>query len=442
MNNAIQVSNISKRYRIGLKEETNDTFAAALLEFMKGPFKNFRKYRSLYRFKDIGSNIDFDVQEKEFEDIIWALKDISFDVPTGEALGVIGSNGAGKSTLLKVLSRITHPTMGQVLIKGRVSSLLEVGTGFHPELTGRDNVFLNATILGMKKKEVVKKFDQIVEFSGVERFIDTPVKRYSSGMKVRLAFSVAAHLEPEILIVDEVLAVGDANFQTKCLTKMENLGQEGRTVIFVTHNMPAVTRLCTRAIMIENGRVVNDGSPRQVVSDYLNSNLGTSAAREWDDVSNSPGNDVAKLRAVRARNERGEVAESFDIQKPIDIEIEFDVHESGHLLLPHFNLINDRGQCAFISVDLDPQWRKRPRPTGKYISSARIPGNLLSEGTTYICVFCMTLNPDRKLFSVRNAIGFNVIDSLNENTARGDYKKDIGGVVRPKLDWKTEFTPD
>ena len=242
---AIKVENISKLYRIGMKDEMNDSFGGAIFSFFKSPVKNYLKYRSLYRFDDIKSS-DNSNQDNHPSDIIWALRDISFEVKKGEVVGIIGRNGAGKSTLLKVLTKITAPTSGRAEIHGRVSSLLEVGTGFHQELTGRENVFLNGTILGMKKKEVDEKFDEIVAFSDVEKFIDTPVKRYSSGMKVRLAFSVAAHLEPEILLVDEVLAVGDMRFQKKCLNKMEDVGKEGRTVLFVSHNMPAVTRLCNK----------------------------------------------------------------------------------------------------------------------------------------------------------------------------------------------------
>jgi lipopolysaccharide transport system ATP-binding protein len=439
METAIKVDNISKRYRIGLKEESHDTFGMAALQFLKSPFRNYFKYRSLYKFDDTGTDIDFDTQEREFSDIVWALKGVSFELGTGEVLGLIGRNGAGKSTLLKVLARITDPTTGYAEIRGKVSSLLEVGTGFHPELTGRDNVYLNGTILGMKKKEVDRKFEEIVHFSGVKKFIDTPVKRYSSGMKVRLAFSVAAHLEPEILIIDEVLAVGDAGFQAKCLNKMESMGQEGRTVLFVSHNIAAVTRLCTRAILIEGGRIVDDGAAEKVVSNYLNANMGTTSAREWPDLSDAPGNSVAKLRAVRARNEQGEVTESFDVRHPIRIEMEFDLYEAGHVLMPHFSVVNDRGQCAFITVDQDPEWRRRSRPAGTYISTAWVPGNLLSEGMIYINVHCMTLNPDVTLFAAKSAIAFNIIDSYDGTSARGDYAKDISGVVRPLLKWTTEY---
>ena len=266
---SIAAENISKLYRIGVKEETPENFADALLGLIKRPLKNYRKFYSLNRFDDSAQ------EEKAFDrnsgsDIIWALRNISLTVRKGEVLGIIGRNGAGKSTLLKVFSRITYPTSGYAEIRGRVSSLLEVGTGFHPELTGRDNIYLNGTILGMTRKEINTKYDQIVDFSGVEKYIETPVKRYSSGMKVRLAFAVAAHMEPDILIVDEVLAVGDLAFQKKCLGKMESTVREGRTVLFVSHNMPAVSALCTRCILIDGGRVVFDGDKDEAINRYIN----------------------------------------------------------------------------------------------------------------------------------------------------------------------------
>ena len=255
---AIRVEHLSKRYRIGLEEERPDTFAGALTSFVRSPLKNFRQLRRLSR-----------LEEGEAEDIIWALKDVSFEVKRGEVIGIIGRNGAGKSTLLKILSRITEPTSGRVEMYGRVSSLLEVGTGFHPELTGRENIYLNGTILGMRKAEIDRKFDEIVDFSGVEKFIDTPVKRYSSGMKVRLAFSVAAHLEPEILLVDEILAVGDVEFQRKCLGKMGEVAKGGRTVLFVSHNMLAIQKLCHNAVWLNNGSIISKGKVKQVVHEYL-----------------------------------------------------------------------------------------------------------------------------------------------------------------------------
>jgi lipopolysaccharide transport system ATP-binding protein len=267
---AVRVKNVSKCYRIGLKDEMHDSFGASLIEFIKSPLKNYRKYRSLYRFDDLDAATDFNSQSN-CSDVLWALRDVSFDVRKGEVVGIIGRNGAGKSTLLKILSKITDPVRGSVEIYGRIASLLEVGTGFHPELTGRENIYLNGTILGMRKDEIDRKFDEIVDFSGVEKFIDTPVKRYSSGMAVRLAFSVAAHLETDILIVDEVLAVGDVAFQRKCIGKMEKVTQQGRTVLFVSHNMAALQALCTRAILLERGTVVENGPVGDVIRKYLDS---------------------------------------------------------------------------------------------------------------------------------------------------------------------------
>ncbi|MFV0422312.1 ABC transporter ATP-binding protein [Oleidesulfovibrio sp.] len=259
----ITVENLSKLYRLGLKGEMHDSLAEALISWVKAPVKNYKLLRSLNTFGD--SVVDDD------ESVLWALRDVSFDVREGEVLGIIGRNGAGKSTLLKVLSRITEPTKGRVTINGRVASLLEVGTGFHPELTGRENVFMNGSILGMKKHEISDKFDKIVEFSGLERFIDTPIKRYSSGMVMRLAFAVAAHLEPEILIIDEVLAVGDAAFQKKCLTKMQEVATGGRTVLFVSHQLNSVSALCNRVIHMDAGCIINNGDTREVIDSYLTS---------------------------------------------------------------------------------------------------------------------------------------------------------------------------
>ena len=255
---AISVENLGKAYRIGLEEEASDTLLGSAARFLKAPGRNLRNLRRLNT-----------ANAADDPDVVWALKDVSFEVQPGEVVGVIGRNGAGKSTLLKILSRITEPTTGDVWIRGRVSSLLEVGTGFHPDLSGRDNVYMNGTILGMTKREIDAKFDEIAAFSGVEKFLDTPIKRYSSGMKVRLAFSVAAHLEPEILVIDEVLAVGDAEFQAKCLGKMKDVAGQGRTVLFVSHNMAAVQNLCTTAVLLQRGRQQLRGEAESVVSTYL-----------------------------------------------------------------------------------------------------------------------------------------------------------------------------
>jgi len=440
-NIAIKAENISKCYRLGLKENMHDSVGAAVLGFLRSPIKNFRKHSSLYRFDDVIAD-STGMNYPESEDIIWALRGVSFEIERGDVLGIIGRNGAGKSTLLKILSRITDPTTGRAEIRGRVSSLLEVGTGFHRELTGRENVYLNGTILGMRKHEVDAKFDEIVDFSGIERFIDTPVKRYSSGMIVRLAFSVAAHLEPEILIVDEVLAVGDADFQKKCLDTMETVGKQGRTVIFVSHNMPAVTRLCQRAILLDEGKIVQNGQSDKIVSTYLCSDLGTTAAREWLDPDRAPSGAYARLNAVRVRTEDGRVNESMDIRKPIKLEMEFEVFGSGQVLLPHFRVDNEKGDIVFVTVDQDPAWRRRPRPKGRYRSTVTINENLLTEGIHLVTCNLLTLEPDVLQFSAKSAVSFHVIDSLEGDSARGDYAKNIPGVVRPLLEWTTQYRAD
>lgn len=434
---AIKAENLSKLYRIGLKEKLHDNLGSAVIDFIRSPLKNYKTYRSLYNFSDVKGNGNQDP-----ENIIWALKNVSFEVKQGEVVGIIGRNGAGKSTLLKVLSKITTPTTGRAEVYGRISSLLEVGTGFHPELTGRENVYLNGTILGMRKKEVDLKFDQIVSFSGVEKFIDTPVKRYSSGMKIRLGFSVAAHLEPDILVVDEVLAVGDADFQKKCLNKMEDVGKDGRTVLFVSHNMPAVARLCGRCLLIDKGQLVEDGLSDDIVRNYLCSDLGTSAAREWNDPDTAPGGEGARLRAVRIRSEDGRVADTVDIRKPFRIEMEYDLLQPDLVLMPVFQLKNEQGQLIFVTIDQDPEWKRRPRPKGRYVSTVWIPGNFLAEGMIYPVCSLLRVNPESTLFFERNAVAAMVVDSQDGDSARGDYTKSIPGIVRPLLTWTTEYHAD
>ena len=433
---AVKVEGISKCYRIGLKEQVHDSLGGAILDFIKNPLKNYRKYRSLYNFSDI-KNSSF----VESTDVIWALRDVSFTVKKGEVLGIIGRNGAGKSTLLKILAKITDPTKGRAEIHGRVSSLLEVGTGFHPELTGRENIYLNGTILGMRKSEIDKKFDEIVDFSGVEKFIDTPVKRYSSGMRVRVAFAVAAYLEPEILIVDEVLTVGDARFQKKCLSKMQDIGQTGRTVLFVSHNMPAITRLCKRTILLDSGHILRDGASHEVVGAYLTSGAASSACREWNNSAKKPGGKVAQLLAVRVRGKDNNISDVIDIREPVKIEMEFEVVAPGHVLLPHFRFLNEEGIDLFVTVDRDPRWRKKPRPKGRYLSKVIVPGNLLAEGTIFVHANMITLNPNILQFIVPDAVAFQVTDSLDGDSARGDWAGNLRGVMRPALQWTTEFWP-
>lgn len=431
----VRAENLSKIYRIGIKQEMRDSFAAAIFDFMKSPWKNYQKYRSLYKFDDIkngGGN-------SNAADVIWALTDVSFEVKQGEVIGIIGQNGAGKSTLLKILCRITNPTSGFAEIRGRVSSLLEVGTGFHPELTGRENIYLNGTILGMTRSEVDRKFDEIIDFSGVEKFIDTPVKRYSSGMQVRLAFSVAAHLEPEILLIDEVLAVGDAAFQKKCLKKMQNVGQQGRTVLFVSHNMPAVTRLCSRTILLNHSRIIDDGPSAEVVKNYLSSDIGVPATREWSDVSTAPSGEFTRIHAVGVKTEHEEYIETIDIRRPFGIEISWEVIKPGHVLQPHFSVFNEGGDLVFVTIDLDPEWRGKIRPLGRFRSTAWVPGNLLAEGLLYVDCFLYDETLDIADCGEKPAISLQIADPFKGDSARGDYAKNFPGIVRPLLKWTTKF---
>jgi lipopolysaccharide transport system ATP-binding protein len=355
---------------------------------------------------------------------------------------MIGRNGAGKSTLLKLLARITGPTTGTIDIHGRLASLLEVGTGFHPELSGRENIFLNGAILGMTRREIGRKFDEIVAFAEIEKFLDTPVKRYSSGMYVRLAFAVAAHLEPEILIVDEVLAVGDNNFQKKCLSKMEAVSDQGRTVLFVSHNMNTVTRICPRAILLRQGQTIADGPANEVTQVYLRSEQGTMASRSWSDLATAPGNDIARLRSVRVHNEEGETTEVVDIRRPVAIEMTFEVLRGGHVLMPNHHFYNEDGICAFVANDgADPDWGRCPRPAGLYTSTLWIPGNFLAEGMMSISPCVSTLVPEAVHFWERDAIAFQVIDSHDGDSVRGDYVGTYPGVVRPQFRWETNCKP-
>jgi lipopolysaccharide transport system ATP-binding protein len=291
----------------------------------------------------------------------------------------------------------------------------------------------------MKKVEIDRKFDEIVDFSGVEKFLDTPVKRYSSGMKVRLAFAIAAHLEPEILLVDEVLAVGDVYFQKKCMTKMQDVGQHGRTIIFVSHNMPAITRLCERAILIEEGRIVEDGPSSQVVGTYMSSGVSASTSRKWRDPTKAPGGHVARLNLVRVCQADVQVVEEVDMDRPIEIEMVYEVLEPGHVLLPHFALWTEYGQLAFVTLENEPAWRRTPRPKGRYLSMVSIPANFLNDGMYYVNCHCLVRNPDRLEFTVPSAISFYVSDSFGDDSARGDYAGPLEGVLRPFLNWTTEL---
>jgi lipopolysaccharide transport system ATP-binding protein len=417
---AIQIEGIGKKYRLGPRES----------------YRSLRE--SLVRIGSAPARLMSRLAGKgPVDEVFWALRDVSFSVQPGEIVGIIGRNGAGKSTLLKILSRITNPTEGRVTLRGRVGSLLEVGTGFHPELTGRENIFLNGAILGMRRKETQERFDEIVAFAEVEQFLDTAVKHYSSGMYMRLAFAVAAHLEPEILLVDEVLAVGDASFQKKCLNKMESVSRHGRTIFFVSHNMTSITRLCGRAIMLENGRVFQDGAAAAVVTTYLRSGLGTTAARVWSDPARAPGNSIARLKSVRARTESGDTADSFDIRRPIGLEMEYEVVTAGQVLIPNFHIYNEDGVCVCIVHDLSAEWRGTPRQTGRYRSVAWFPGNLLAEGMFTVRTALSTHDPLAVHFNEPDAVAFSIVDSLDGDSARGDYAGPMPGIVRPLLSWDT-----
>lgn len=419
----VRIENVGKRYRIGgLLHGDDFTLREVIGSAITAPFKRLRR----------GG------ESKDDRRTLWALRDVSLEVGQGELIGIVGRNGAGKSTLLKILSRVTRPSAGEVEIFGRVGSLLEVGTGFHADLTGRENIFLNGAILGMRRAEIVRKFDEIVAFSELEKFIETPVKFYSSGMYVRLAFSVAAHLEPEILIMDEVLAVGDAAFQQKCLDKMRDIRRQGRTIFFVSHNMPAITRLCRRVVMLEAGEVVADGPAQDVVNRYLNSNWKAGAEREWAELNEAPGDRVVRLRRVRVCDSTGETASALDIRRPVSVEITYDVLEDGHVLLPVVELYNEEGTEVFTTHDTGEEWRRRERPRGRYVSAVVVPGNLLAEGSLIAHVSLMSHFPSTILRAhATNAVAFQVVDGEGEGSARGDYVGPMPGVVRPLLEWTT-----
>ncbi|MDT8896958.1 ABC transporter ATP-binding protein [Thermanaerothrix sp. 4228-RoL] len=428
---SIQVENLGKLYRIGQGAQASyQTLRDQISRFAAQPLR-------WLRFSKDSNGIRRN--EEAFH--IWALRGVSFEVRQGEVVGIIGRNGAGKSTLLKILTRITVPTEGRVDLWGRIGSLLEVGTGFHKELTGRENVYLNGAILGMKKAEIDQKFDEIVAFSEVERFIDTPVKYYSSGMAMRLAFAVAAHLDPEILLVDEVLAVGDAAFQKKCLDKMEEVGRAGRTILFVSHHMPSIVRLCERAIWLQDGQIYREGPAHQLVSEYLTEALGTTPSREWPDFYSAPGDEVVRLLAIRIRNNRGEVTDTFDIREPVGIEMEYVVLEGGYTLHAGFSLHNDEGQWLFASLDTDTEWDGKPRQPGRYRSLAWIPGNFLAEGTMIVGPSIRTEDPEILHLYEPDAVAFQVTErpGLGPSSRMG-FVGHFPGIIRPYLQWETRLT--
>lgn len=418
----LQAQNISKQYRLGTVG--SGTLRDDVLRWwhtMRGKEDPFQK---------IGETNDR--TQKGVSDYVWALQDVSFDVEQGDVLGIIGRNGAGKSTLLKILSKVTAPTTGKIKVKGRIASLLEVGTGFHPELTGKENIYLNGAILGMRKHEITRKLDEIIDFAGVERYIDTPVKRYSSGMYVRLAFAVAAHLESEILIVDEVLAVGDAEFQKKCLGKMKDVSvSEGRTVLFVSHNMDSIIRLCNKTLYLKTGSICSGGNTELIIQDYLSSESRLEYEKAFQ--YNEEPNEIAHLLHYRIINNLSESQLNYNIHEEIGIEMTFQVNADTNDLVCGINVFNQVDVHLFSSHDTFNDSRRYTK--GIYKSTVWIPKNILSEGIHFVSVALMTYSPFKAIEHDKSNIGFNVSDKQDGTTVRGGYVGVFPGVVRPLLQW-------
>jgi len=418
---AIRVRNVGKTYVLGQERQQSADFREQLGQFLLTPLKRLRTLQG-----------KVSAQER-----FQALQNINFDIAAGEVVGIIGRNGAGKSTLLKILSRIVAPTTGQVTLQGRVSSLLEVGTGFHQELTGRENIFLNGAIMGMSRRDIQRQFDTIVDFAGVEKFLDTPVKRYSSGMYVRLAFAVAAHLHSDILIVDEVLAVGDAEFQKRCLNKMSDASQSGRTVLFVSHNIQAITRLCTRALLLENGCLVGDDETHKIAHQYLHAGTQNNTERHWT-AQQAPGNDTVRLRRIRLCDIDGNTLELVDIRQPIVLEMDYELPHPNNNVIPNLWFVNEDNVVAFITInnDLRPEHMKS---AGHYRSRVHVPGNFLAEGTFNIHAAITSLSGVPVVHvNERDVITFQVVDKGIGDSNRGQFSGHLPGVVRPKLPWYTE----
>lgn len=429
MSSIIEVKDLSKSYTIS--HEGSEKYTT-LRDVMT------RQAKKLFSFPKL-LTASRTINKEEF----WALKDLNFQIEEGDRVGIIGRNGAGKSTLLKILSRITEPTVGKIKIKGRVASLLEVGTGFHPELTGRENIFLNGAILGMSRSEIKKHFDAIVDFSEVEKFLDTPVKRFSSGMYVRLAFAVAAHLESEILIVDEVLAVGDAQFQKKCLGKMEDVSNNnGRTVIFVSHSMPTISSLCTKALLLSNGKIRINGYTSEAIMDYYNSGNASPTHIDYTNVTKKPGDNFVQLLKANILNNGRIISEEIQINEEIRVEIEYIVlcEDDKTILYPNFHFYDAVGTCVFFS---SPSTMKKLHQ-GIYKSTCIIPANLLNQGTYFIGVAISSFGRGVvvHLFE-QNALSFNVKDPIYNIPTRlqvegnVSYSGDIPGTIRPLLNWET-----
>ncbi len=416
---ALRVHDLGKRYTLGAQINAYDTLRDVLAARL-----------SLRHKPPAAANGDDAMH-------IWALRHVSFDVPQGSVLGIIGKNGAGKSTLLKILSRVTEPTEGYAEIRGRVGSLLEVGTGFHPELTGRENIYLNGAILGMRREEIDRKFDEIVDFAEIGRFLDTPVKRYSSGMYVRLAFAVAAHLEPEILVVDEVLAVGDAAFQRKCLGRMSDVAQGGRTVLFVSHNMSAILNLTREAIVLDKGRIAFRGPTPEAVDHYLSATMTRSGERVWQPEEVPAAAVPFRPLALRVKDARGRVTDAVRSVDPVAIEVEYALDAPIQGLRVGIYLLSTRGEYVFTSFDTDEQEtfrRWETRPAGRYVSRCTIPADLLNAGRYLVSVNASVYNVKR-YFQEDNAAAFTV----DATGAPGSHwAEPRPGLVRPRLDWEIE----
>jgi lipopolysaccharide transport system ATP-binding protein len=424
----IKSESLGKKYTIGHQSEQRgyNSFRETVAQTASALW---RKSKDMFGGRSL-------IQGETLEEF-WALKDVSFDIRRGEIVGIIGRNGAGKSTLLKILSRITEPTEGQVTIKGRVSSLLEVGTGFHPELTGRENIYLNGAILGMPRSEIKRKFDDIVDFSEVERFLDTPVKRYSSGMYVRLAFAVAAHLEPETLLIDEVLAVGDAAFQKKCLGKMGEVAGEGRTVLFVSHNMGMITSLCQKAILFDEGQTIMDGIVTDVVSRYYTQGQCTPYEVDFVHGHKKIGDDLSTLLKARLEDMEGNVTGTVDMRSPFKVKMVYSLNTpTPEPPYPACHLYNSQGQLAFVSV---ANQLKHEGP-GMYEASCSVPGNLLNNDTYFVDIVVIFTHAGIHVSVYeKGVLSVIVVEDLDARLGEGggaQYSGPYPGVIRPKLDWK------
>jgi lipopolysaccharide transport system ATP-binding protein len=420
-NIALRVDNLSKLYHIGASLQHYATLRDVLAGWLTKPLRRTRPDRASKNGRQ--------------PDTIWALKDVSFEIRPGEVVGIIGRNGAGKSTLLKILSQITEPTYGRAEIFGRVSSLLEVGTGFHPELTGRENIYLNGAILGMRRAEINRKFDEIVAFAEIEKFLDTPVKHYSSGMYVRLAFAVAAHLEPDILIVDEVLAVGDAAFQKKCLGKMGDVATEGRTVLFVSHNMGAIRSLCERSILLVDGQLEIDGPTQAIVNAYLLSVTtmkGDKGEIHWAGGEEAPGCDEVRLSSIHLISHTGKVQNTFQLDKSIVVEVTYIVHKPLRGMRIVLKLKTEEGVIAFASTDHNQQ--PAELQPGRYMSTVTVPGGILNRNKYYIHLSVdipgvKVLIPGTEYLS---------LTCIGESAHGSNFPENWPGVFALRLEWSFE----